>query len=98
MRAEQYCSPRGARDRIRTPLFAGKYRGYALPLGDPLGGVDRRQEGQLAHGLGRLAGNRNGKAKRMFRLPVFLAKLDENVAIARRNLVSRGDVFHFRHG
>ena len=43
-------------------------------LGDFLGGVNSRQERKLTHGTG----NRNGKAKGMFRLRVFVAIDDQH--------------------
>ena len=53
---------------------ADKNLGYSRVLSNSLGCVNSCQEGKLTHG----AGNRNGKAKGMCRLRVFLAIHDRH--------------------
>jgi hypothetical protein len=62
---------------------ADKNHGYSRVLSDFLGCVNSRQEGKLTNGVG----NRNGKAKGMFRLRVFLAIYDQHVFLPGGNLV-----------
>ena len=62
---------------------ADKNLGYSRVPSDFLAGVNSRQEGKLTHG----AGNRNGKAKGMFRLRVFLAIHDQHVFLPGGYLV-----------
>jgi hypothetical protein len=46
----------------RAALFAGKNRGDALLLANPLGRVNGCQKGKLADSLRFLSGDRNGEA------------------------------------
>ena len=60
-------------------------------LRDSFGGVNSRQEGKLAD----RPGDRNGNAKGMSRLRVFLAVHDKYVFLPGGNLVRRADVSNF---
>ena len=66
----------------RIMAVAHKNLGYFGVLSDLLGRVNGRQEGKLTGG----AGNRDGKAKRMGSLRVFLATHDQHVFLSCGNL------------
>jgi hypothetical protein len=57
-----------------------------LLLRNPLRGVNSRQEGKLTNRIRLLTGNRNGEAKGLSRLPVFLAILDQHVPLISRHV------------
>jgi hypothetical protein len=67
-------------------LFASKNRGDALLLANPLGCVNSRQKGKLANSLRFLSGDGNGKAKRMSRLLVLIAKPNQHIILVGGNL------------
>ena len=68
-------------------LFVGKHFGNTFPFSDPLGCMNSRQEGKLTNGLRLLARDRNGKAKGMSRLRVFLAIRDQHLILTDGKLV-----------
>ena len=67
-------------------LFAGKNLGNPLLLRNPLRGVNSGREGKLTNRIRLLTGNRNGEAKWLSRLPVFLAILDQHVPLISRHV------------